>query len=379
MLRRDEISDWLRLINTDGIGAVGSAKLMAAHGTAGAALEFLAAGGKKIPSREWAEREMAQADEQQVKIILKKDSLYPQSLLQIHDAPPVLYVKGQLRLLSARKAIAVVGSRSASLNARRLTEKIAYDLSESQVLVVSGMARGIDAAAHLGAMEAQNGKGPTVAVLGTGIDRIYPPENRDLYYRIAEQGLLLTEVPFAGEAVAAGFPRRNRIVAGLSRGVLVTEASEKSGSLITARFAAKQKKTIFAVPGSPSDPRAAGPNRLLKAGAVLTEKAEDILKMLKNTANSPAAENLSGFCGDLFTKPLDNYAKTADIPTCPHLPIADFLSAAPADIDEIIRCSGLDAATVMMQILDLELSGRIIRLPGNKIALSGSKKEENRQ
>lgn len=379
MLRENEISDWLRLINTDGIGAVGFAKLTAAHGSAGAALEFLTERGKKIPSREWAEQEIARAAGQQVEIILKKDALYPQNLLQIRDAPPVLYAKGRLRLLSERRAVAVVGSRNASLNARGLTKKIAYELSEQRILIVSGMARGIDAAAHMGAMEALNGKGPTIAVLGTGIDRIYPPENRDLYHRIAEQGLLLTEVPFAGEALAAAFPRRNRIVAGLSRGVLVTEASEKSGSLITARFAAEQKKLIFAVPGSPSDMRAAGPNRLLKAGAVLTEKAEDVIAALKNAPDNPPDGNLSGFCGDLFTKALDNCSKTADIPTCPHLPITDCLSTAPADIDEIIRSSGLDTATVMMQILDLELSGRIIRLPGNKIALSGSEKEENRQ
>lgn len=375
----DEISDWLRLINTEGVGAIGFSKLTKSCGSVRDALAFLADKGRQIPSEEWAEKEIILSERQNVKILLKKDNLYPQSLLQIRDAPPVLYAKGNLQLLSAQPAIAVVGSRNASINACRFTSRLALDLSDNDILVISGMARGIDAAAHLGAMEAKGQKGPTIAVLGTGIDRIYPPENRSLYYRIAEQGLLLTECPFAGSATAASFPRRNRIVAGLSNGVLVTEASEKSGSLITARFAAEQHKVLFAVPGNPLDARAAGPNRLLKAGAVLTEKAEDIIKILKTAANRQIPQDLSGHCGDLFTKPLDNCLKTADIPTCPQLPIVDFLSTVPSDIDEIIRCSKLDTATVMMQILDLELSGKIVRLPGNKIALSGSKEKENRQ
>lgn len=379
MFREDEISDWLRLINTDGVGAVGFDKLTATCGTAGEALIFLAQKGKNIPSKEWAEKEIRQADRQNVKIILKKDDLYPQKLRQIRDAPPVLYAKGQSALLSFQQTIAIVGSRNASINARRFTSRLAFELSGNNILVVSGMARGIDAAAHLGAMEAMERKGPTIAVLGTGIDRIYPPENRDIYYRIAEQGLLLSESPFTGAATAASFPRRNRIVAGLSDGVLVTEASEKSGSLITARFAAEQHKFLFAVPGNPVDARAAGPNKLLKAGAFLTEKAEDIISVLQAAGNNQTKQDLSGHCSDLFTKPLDNCRKTTDIPTCPLLPIVNFLSTAPADIDEIIRCSKLDTATVMMQILDLELSGKVVRLPGNKIALSGSKEEENRQ
>lgn len=379
MTAENEILDWLRLNNSEGVGVIGFEKMIRLYGSAAEAIDFWQKRGKKVPDGDWAKRELETARGMNVEILLKKDVRYPRNLKPLRDAPQVLYAKGQMSLLNNPSAIAIVGSRNASLNARSLTKKIAYELSERRILIVSGMARGIDAAAHLGAMEALDGTGPTIAVLGTGIDRIYPPENRDLYHHIAEQGLLLSEMPFGSAALSGSFPRRNRIISGLCRGVLVTEAAEKSGSLITARFAAEQKKLIFAVPGSPSDMRAAGPNRLLKAGAVLIEKAEDVIVALKNAPNNPPDGNLSGFCGDLFTKPLDNYSKTADIPTCPHLPIMNCLSTAPADIDEVIRSSGLDTATVMMQILDLELSGRIIRLPGNKIALSGSEKEENRQ
>lgn len=371
MANISQIIDCLRLINTEGIGAVSYAKFIKTYGTAAASLAFLSKQNKKIPSLNWAEKEIELSQKYNVRILLTDDEDYPLLLKNLHDAPPVLYAKGKTELLNAQPAVAVVGSRNASLNARKLTEKIAFDLTEKNVLIISGMARGIDAAAHNGALEACSGHGSTIAVLGTGIDKIYPPENSNLYHLIENQGLLLSEVSFNSSATAANFPRRNRIVAGLSAGVLVTEASEKSGSLITAKFGAAQNKLLFAIPGNPLDPRAAGTNRLLKSGAVLTESAEDILKVLNSPQNILSKPKPADFCGDLFTNALDNCTKTTDISTNPKYPIEDFLSAEPADIDEIIRCSELDTATVMMQILDLEMEGKIIRLPGNKIALSG--------
>ena len=361
-----EIFDWLKLANTDGVGAVTFTKLLSEYGSAEAALDFWQSRGHKLADDTWVENEIAAAERDNITVILQKDEIYPQKLRQTHDAPPILYAKGNIKLLKTSKSLAIVGSRNASLNARDLTAKIACELAEENILIVSGMARGIDTAAHIGALRSHRGTGPTIAVLGTGVDTVYPPENDKLYHQIAEQGLLLSEMPLSSVALGGSFPRRNRIISGLSDGVLVTAASEKSGSLITARFAAEQKRTLFAVPGSPSDPRAAGPNRLIRAGAVMVESADDIIRNLSSADNLPLQTD---FCGDLFTKPLDNYVKTVDIPDYPQNRIEEFLSTEPADIDEIIRASGLDTATVMMQILDLEISGRLIRLPGNRVVL----------
>ena len=373
MALKQTIIEALRLINTDGIGPVNYEKYISAYGSVADALVFLEKAGKKVPSSSWAENELNNAEKQNVHLLLKEDNLYPQKLLSLKDAPPVLYAKGNLNLLSTDLSLAIVGSRNASINARKLSSKIACDLTENKILVISGMARGIDASAHKGAMYALNQKGPTIAVLGTGIDKIYPTENKDLYYQIAEQGLLLSEVPLGTEAQISNFPRRNRIVSGLSCGVLVTEASEKSGSLITAKLGAQQGKHLFAVPGNPCDAKSAGTNNLLRMGAHFTENADDIINILKNCAVNPPTYKVEKICDDLFINSLDNSAKTNNIPSSSKYPIEEFLSTSAADIDEIIRYSKLDTATVMMQILDLEIEGRIVRLPGNKIALSERK------
>ena len=196
MANISQIIDCLRLINTEGIGAVSYAKFIKTYGTAAASLAFLSKQNKKIPSLNWAEKEIELSQKYNVRILLTDDEDYPLLLKNLHDAPPVLYAKGKTELLNAQPAVAVVGSRNASLNARKLTEKIAFDLTEKNVLIISGMARGIDAAAHNGALEARSGHGSTIAVLGTGIDKIYPPENSNLYHLIENQGLLLSEVPF---------------------------------------------------------------------------------------------------------------------------------------------------------------------------------------
>ena len=373
MASPQEIYDWLRLVNTDGIGAITFAKLIRNYGSVAEALKILEKNGRKLPTQTWAETEFLNAERQNIKIILKCDNIYPQNLLALRDAPPILYAKGNLNLLSLAPPVAIVGSRNASLNARQITTKIAFDLTEKHILVISGMARGIDSSAHLGALEALDNCGPTIAVLGTGVDIIYPPENSDLYHRISEQGLILSEMPLGNSALGSSFPRRNRIISALSNGVLVSEASEKSGSLITANFAIKQQKQIFAIPGSPSDPRSAGPNKLLRAGAHMVETADDIIQVINTSSQNNSLKELPLFSDDLFTMPLDNSSKTTNIPTDRKLEIEEFLSTDAVNIDELIRVSGLDTATVMMQIVDLEMEGRIIRMPGNKIALNGKK------
>lgn len=369
MASEEKIIAYLRLANTDGLGPIGFEKLIKKYGSPENAAAFMEESKKDLAEYDWAKNELEKAYKQNIRIILKEDSLYPHALSELRDAPPLLYAKGRIELLKYQPALAIVGSRNASLNACNTTAKIAFDLSEQDVLIVSGMARGIDTAAHTGALRAKKGNGATIAVLGTGIDIVYPPENLDLYHQIAEQGLLLSEMPLTSQALGGSFPRRNRIISGLSKGVLVTEASEKSGSLITARYALEQKRHIFAIPGSPSDPRAAGPNKLLRAGACWTEKADDILKVINTDDIGGNKLNKDIFCDDLFIKPLDNEQKTVDIPTCRKSEIEDFLSSSPITVDEIIRASKLDAATVTMQILDLELAGKIIKLPGNRIAL----------
>ena len=244
MTADDDIAARLQLINTEGIGPVGFKRLLARFGSAEEALRETAA-KKKVPSRQWAEEELERVRSFGAVVLSAADPRYPQKLSELDDAPPLLYVKGNTALLNHRPAVAVVGTRNATIIGRKLTSKISFELTENDVLIVSGMARGIDAAAHKGAMYAKERRGPTIAVLGTGIDRIYPPENEELYHQIGEQGLLVSEYPMGTIAQSGNFPRRNRIVAALSEAVLVAEATGKSGSLITARMAADRNRLIF--------------------------------------------------------------------------------------------------------------------------------------
>ena len=372
MTADDDIAARLQLINTEGIGPVGFKRLLARFGSAEEALRETAA-KKKVPSRQWAEEELERVRSFGA-VVLSADPRYPQKLSELDDAPPLLYVKGNTALLNHRPAVAVVGTRNATIIGRKLTSKISFELTENDVLIVSGMARGIDAAAHKGAMYAKERRGPTIAVLGTGIDRIYPPENEELYHQIGEQGLLVSEYPMGTIAQSGNFPRRNRIVAALSEAVLVAEATGKSGSLITARMAADRNRLIFAIPGSPGEARSEGPNSLLRRGALWAENAADILNVLNSKIRPEPLRPADGGKCDLFTKTLDNLQKTADIPpvkNCDKNSILAYLSAEGTDTDEIIRSSGLDAPSVAMLLIELEMEDKIIRLPGNKIALTG--------
>jgi len=274
----------LRLIRTETVGPLSFRALIARFGTAKDAIEAVpdlaARGGRKrplrVPSKAEAERELQAVEALGGNILFLDDVGYPPLLAAIEDAPPALIASGATHLLE-RPTLAIVGARNASLAGRRLTERLAREISEAGIVVVSGLARGIDTAAHKGALE-----GGTVAVVAGGLDVTYPRENADLQDAIAERGLLVTDEPLGTQPQARHFPKRNRIISGLSLGVLVVEAAHRSGSLITARLAGEQGREVFAVPGSPLDPRAKGANALLKSGAMLVEEAGDILDVITN-------------------------------------------------------------------------------------------------
>lgn len=361
-MKENKLIDWIRLINTDNIGPISFYKLIRQYGSASEALQQLST-QKKVFSRAKAEAEIEKANRLNIKIIMRGDDDYPQMLNQLNDAPPLLYARGQSKLLNYPAAISVVGSRSASVNGRKIASKIAFDLTESDVLIISGMARGIDSAAHKGALYAKGQKGTTVAVLGTGVDVPYPTENTDLYEQICAQGLVVSEYLLGTKAQPTNFPRRNRIVSALGHGVLVVEASLNSGSLITARLGLEQGKDVFAVPGSPLDGHSAGANKLIREGAYLIESAEDILDCLRLTQHNQIKDYITP---DLFATPLDKPHKNADI----HIKnnpdeTSSLLSMIPTDgieTDELIRKCTLSASEAMMQITELELDGKIDRL-----------------
>lgn len=368
MAAREEIIAALRLINTPKIGAKSFYRLVGEYGSAAAAVQALANGAKYQPwGEKQAENELKTAERLGVAILLADDDAYPPVLRQTPNAPPVLYVKGNLNALHYNKAVAIVGARSASINGRKTAAKIAYDLTEQGGCVISGMARGIDTSAHKGAMFACQETGATIAVLGTGVDVIYPPENKLLYEQIAINGCVISEMPFGTQATANQFPRRNRIVAAMSEAVLVIEAGLKSGSLITAQFAAEQKKMLFAVPGTPGESRSLGSNHLIKEGAVLVETAADILPFLKgNKVSELKQKEIPKQKVLVFENNDANFSKQKNRPTG----LIDFLTVDGISIDELIRLSGKDASTIAMEILELELSGIAERRPGNKIALN---------
>jgi DNA processing protein len=351
----------LRLTRTESVGPVTFRQLMARFGTAAEAIEALPElarrGGRHRPiricPRDEAERERDALAAFGGTHLFPGEAGYPDTLSAIDDAPMVLSVVGAAPLLK-REAVAVVGARNASTSGRSFARRLAADLAAAGLVVVSGMARGIDAAAHAGAAEA------TVAVLAGGVDVIYPRENADLYARIREQGLLVSEMPFGLQPQARHFPRRNRIISGLSRGVLVVEAALRSGSLITARLAAEQGRDVFAVPGSPLDPRCRGPNDLIRKGAILTESAEDILSELQGTfARHPILPSPQG-----PAEPRPGNDPPADLPG----QILERLGLSPVSVDDLVRDTGRPAGHVRGALLELELAGRIERRPGDFVA-----------
>lgn len=372
MAAENKILDYIQLINSANIGPVTFYKLLRQYGSAEAALAALPA-GRRTFSRSAAQKEFELARRQNIRLLAFDDPEYPENLRAAEDAPPVIYVRGQINCLRQPLSLSIVGARNASLNGRKLASQISCELTSQGIMIVSGMARGIDTAAHKGAMFALNRSGSTVAVLGTGIDIAYPAENQKLCEQIAGQGAVISEFPLGTEPSAGNFPRRNRIVSALTDGTLVVEASLHSGSLITARLALEQGRDVFAIPGFPTDERSAGPNKLIKDGAFLVENAEDILNVLSANARRKIPRTPRPIQTDLFVKPLDKESKTADIPDTAspdrETDILSLLTPAGVYVDELIRVSGLDSAAVSLRLLELEMEGRIERQVGNKVAL----------
>lgn len=371
---REKLISYIQLINTNGIGPIGFKRLMARYGNIDEALQEISKKKVIFPSKK-AEEEVMKAEIKGVQLILFDDKFYPYNLKQIEDFPPILYAKGNIELLKNDNMLAVVGSRNASLSAMKLAENIARNIADNNITIVSGMARGIDKAAHKGAI---GRGGNTIAVMGTGIDIIYPQENEDLYKEIIKKdGLILTEYAFHTRPQASNFPRRNRIVSGLSKGVLVIEAGIQSGSLITAHQALEQGRDVYAVPGAPYDTRSAGCNKLLKEGAQLVDTHEDILEYFNFSPLQFVARNIEKEeISNLFEYSLDKQENNSDIPEQKeetekedkYAKLLSLISASGEDIDELIRAMQQPAEEVLMTIVELELDNKIIRLPGNRVA-----------
>jgi DNA processing protein len=360
----------LRLIRTESVGPVTFRMLINQYGGAEAALDALPrraelAGRKKplrIFPRDAAEAELAAADRIGARPLFTIEPGYPPLLAHIEKAPPLLYVMGNTDLFQ-RPTVAIVGSRAASAAGYRMAHNLASDLGRAGYVVVSGLARGIDAAAHLASLATG-----TVAVLAGGVDNIYPPENAQLYADIAAQGCLLSEMAPGFQPRGQDFPRRNRLISGVSQGVVVVEAARRSGTLITARDALDQGREVFAVPGHPLDPRAEGTNYLLKDGATITLSAEDIISALSPLAGEaqPRAATWSAF---------EEPDVAAVSPRPPQLGDEDrlvvqqALGPAPVATDDLVRATGLSIRAVQIALMELSLADRIEHHGGQLVSL----------
>ena len=362
----EELESWLRLLHTEGVGAATARKLLSAFGLpqqifdAGyAALlrvvpEQLAQALSSPPGADFSEQLRRTLDwvaRDGNAIITLADEHYPRALLDSGDPPVLLYCKGNTGLL-ANRAVAMVGSRNASVQGARDASEFARTFAQAGYTVVSGLALGIDTAAHEGALGVVDG-GSTIAVIGTGADLVYPARNRALAHRIAESGLILSEYPLGTPAVAANFPRRNRIISGLSQGVMVVEAAARSGSLITARLALEQGREVFAIPGSIHSPLSKGCHALIREGAKLVESAEDVMEDLRPSQ----AGRMRPLRVNAPAEPLDDALAR----------LLEVMGYGPVDFNTLVDRSSLDAATLSTQLLALELKGLVEALPGARV------------
>nr|WP_220790445.1 DNA-processing protein DprA [Gluconacetobacter takamatsuzukensis] len=374
----------LRLARSEGVGPVGYRKLLLDYGDAESALSALPARARaagrarmlRIPPEDEIAAEIAGTAALGGRILMLGDPDYPPLLAAIHDAPPALSVLGDPARLNGR-CVAIVGARNASSNGARMAESLAATLAAQGVTVVSGLARGIDAAAHLGALRA----GITIAAVAGGLDRPYPADHAQLQDRIAQYGAVVTETPLGIAPQSRHFPRRNRLIAGLSLGCVVVEAALRSGSLITADLAAGYGRTVFAVPGSPLDPRSRGTNALLRRGAILTESENDILAELPHAATT----------GLFFASPPGHPGRLAQTtapwpePPAPGTPfspsdtseeasdirqaILTLLSFTPTPVDDLVRRCQFSTSAILTVLSELELAGDIETLPGGSVVL----------
>lgn len=356
--------DWLRLIRSENVGPRTFRTLVNHYGGARAALtalpELARRGGASRPARvcprDEAERELGAARRLGIAMVALGEPDYPHRLRMIDDPPPLIGVRGKIAAL-AQPTVGVIGSRNASAAGIKFAGLIARELGEAGFVVVSGLARGIDAAAHRTTLATG-----TVAVLGGGHDHIYPPEHEGLLEQIIADGAAISEMPLGWEPRGRDFPRRNRLISGLSLGVVIVEAARRSGSLITARMALEQGREVFAVPGSPLDPRAEGTNGLLKQGATLVTEAADVLTVLRpilgQTTSSPIEE------------PERAPPNAGEPATSERSRIVALLGPTPVSIDDLVRLSGSSAAVVRIVLLELEIAGRLERHGGSLVSLA---------
>ncbi|MFT2211791.1 DNA-processing protein DprA [Rhizobium giardinii] len=360
---------WLRLIRSDNVGPATFRDLINHFGSAETALEMLPElsrrGGStraiRVATVAEAEKELASAHRFGARFLGIGEPDYPPALRQIDGAPPLLAVKGN-PAIGTVPSLGIVGSRNASISGTKFAAMIARDVGRAGYAIISGLARGIDTAAHRASLDTG-----TIAALAGGLDQPYPPENIGLLDEITEgNGLAISEMPFGWEPRARDFPRRNRLIAGVSLGLAVVEAASRSGSLITARYAADFGRLVFAVPGSPLDPRCHGTNGLLKDGAIVTTEAQDILQALAPVSRidlftPPQAEEPGEYEPGPMTPPPDENDR---------MRITDALGPTPVEIDDIIRHTGLSASAVYLVLLELDLAGRLHRHPGGLVSLA---------
>ena len=360
-LTQDEAFARIRLLRSPNVGPVSYAQLLRRFGDAQRAVEALpdlaSRGGRAYRPApvQRIEEEVAAVRAAGARYLFQDSPDYPALLGEIEGAPPILMARGDVGL-ARRACVAIVGARNASAAAVKLARDFAAALAEAGFTVVSGLARGIDGAAHRGALPA------TIGVIASGIDIAYPPEHGELQEQVALHGLLLAEQPPGTEPRGSHFPSRNRIIAGLASGTLVVEAAPKSGSLITARLAAEAGREVMAIPGSPLEPRAQGCNQLIREGAVLVQTPEDVVELLSSFAGTPRST---------FREPLPAGwdAAPEELADAEPADIAGLLTTAPVAVDELIRQSGAGAAEVQMALLELEIAGRLQRHAAGRVSL----------
>lgn len=356
--------DWLRLIRTPGIGPATFRDLINRFGSAASAIDHLPVLARsarlphapKVPSGDTAQRELDAAARFGARFVALGEPDYPAQLVHVDYPPPLLAVRGEPAVFGL-PCVAIVGARNASVAGMRFARKIATDLGEQGFCVVSGLARGIDRAAHEGSLRTGS-----VGVLAGGLDRPYPPENAALAEDLCQVGAVVSEMPFGWEPRAQDFPRRNRLVAGLSIGLLVVEAARRSGSLISARLASEMGRLVFAVPGSPLDPRAEGTNRLLKDGAILVTEAADLVAALSPLIAAPAPPSPT-------VREAGEPPEWQDAPPGDRDRLIEALGPVPTTIDDLIRHTALPTATVLSVLLELDLAGRLERHAGGCVSL----------
>ncbi len=374
-LQKESLVDVLRLIRSDNVGPITFFNLVHQFGTAKTALDAIpdlaARGGRRKPMLCYtirdAEQEIEQVEKLGARMLRFGDEEYPELLLSIYDPPPLLTMLGSAHIWKSGRMLAIVGSRNASANGYQFTKKLAADAGARGLTVVSGMARGIDTAAHSGSLASG-----TVAVMASGIDQIYPPENKSLYAEIARQGAVVTEQPFGMAPHSRSFPGRNRIISGMSLGTVVVEASFKSGSLITARFALEQDRDVFAVPGSPLDPRCKGTNNLIRQGATVCESIDDVMQVLGRERQLTFREQFSPDYATAAERKQPNENELAEARRL----VLNKLGYNPVVVDELLVQCQLSSNLLSLILLELELAGRLQRHSGHKVSLKSEEYEQ---